>query len=113
MLMTEYESFSIPDEDKEIFEKFLELRWKEKKNKSEFILLAIKEFYKNHANSENQPSITAFLDPNFRACPTFFAPPEVIKEYQTSLKGTSESEFIFKLQEWVGQARKLFGRSIV
>src|SRR5690348_9876192 len=111
--MTEYESISIPEEKKEMFEKFLELRWKEKKNKSEFIVQAIEEFYKNHSESENQPSLLAFQDPDFRACPTFFAPSDIIQEYQNSLKGTSQSEFIFKLQEWVGSARKLFGRTCV
>ena len=107
--MTDYESISIPEEKKEMFEKFLELRWKEKKNKSEFIVQAIEEFYKNHSQSENQPSITAFLDPNFRACPTFFAPPQVIEEYEKSLNGTRTEEFIFKLQEWVGFAKKIHG----
>ena len=111
--MTEYESISIPEDKKELYEKFLELRWKEKKNKSEFILQAIEEFYKNHSKSENQPSLLAFQDPDFRACPTFFAPFEIIKEYQSSLKGTSEKEFIFKLQEWVGNARDIFGKYVI
>ena len=111
--MTEYESFSIPEEKKELFDKFLELRWKEKKNKSEFIVQAIEEFYRNHSESENQPSLDLFQDPNARACPTFFAPNDVIQQYQSTLNGTIETEFIFKLQEWVGTARKIFGKTIV
>lgn len=106
--MTEYESFSIPEEKKELFDKFLELRWKEKKNKSEFIVQAIEEFYKNHSESENQPSLDLFKDPNARACPTFFAPIETIREYQKGLVGkTIISEFTFKLQEWVGVAKEV------
>ena len=106
--MTEYESFSIPEEKKELFDKFLELRWKEKKNKSEFIVQAIEEFYKNHSQAENQPSLLLFQDPKARACPTFFAPIEVIREYQSNLVGESIiSDFTFKLQEWIGVAKEV------
>ncbi len=99
-MLARNESFSIPDEDMQLFEAFDELRWREKKNTSQLIMLAIKEFYKNHSKSENQPTLNAYQDPNYRACPTFFSPREIIKEYLTSLKGSSLTDFIFKWQEW-------------
>lgn len=93
-------SISIPEGDLELFNAFNELRWKEKKNTSELVVLSIKEYYKNHSQADNQPTLDPFQDKNFRACPTFFTPREVIKEYLASLKGSALQDFIFKMQEW-------------
>jgi len=106
-MLAKNESFSIPDDDMELFKAFDELRWREKKNTSQLIMQAIKEFYKNHSQSENQPSLDAFQDPNFRACPTFFAPNNIIKEYMLSLKDSSLNDFYNKFCEWRGLAKKI------
>lgn len=103
--MAKVESFSIKDEDWAVFEKFRELRWREKKSTSELFMESIKEYMLKHGDGNFQYT----LDDPIVATPAFFRDVSIWKKYFDNLKNNEENDFKFKIQEFKALFKKRFG----
>lgn len=103
--MAKVESFSVKDEDNDMFEKFKELRWREKKSTSELFMEAVKEYMTKHADGNFQYT----LDDPVLATPAMFRDYHIWSKYYMNLKAGEEDDFKFKIQELKGLHKKRFG----
>lgn len=97
--MTKYESISVKNEDEEAWEKFKELKWREKKSVSELIVEAAKEYLEHHAEGNPVYSLDKWQDPSFKATPAVFAQMENWKKYYEKLTKAEYKELDTQLNQ--------------
>ena len=107
--MTEYQTFSVPEEDKKWFKEFLELKWRDKVNESELIRKAMKEYYENHKDGNDQTT----LDSPVICTPAFFRGPKVIQKYFLKCLDNEFDSHRFKLCEWNHAFKMRYGQSAI
>ena len=105
--MASIKTFSVKDEDQKIYNEFQELKWRDKKSESELIMQAIKEYFENHKDGNDQMT----LDDPIVCTPAFFRDSKTIRDYFSKCNNNEFENHKFKLQEWIAAFKMRFGES--
>jgi hypothetical protein len=77
------------------------IRWREHKERSEIIRIAVKEFIKIHGSGNDTFKITDFHDPDFRAMPAFMSPTPKWTEFIIKHTDRKERDEIYKQADYI------------
>lgn len=103
--MKNIRSYYIPDdkESQEIIEKFLELRWRERKSESQLAMQAIKEYVLNHSEGNDSYTLDFFTkNPESEATPALSRPKPAIIEFLLAIWNTKRRDTMGEyIRNWV------------
>ena len=98
-------SYYIPSDpdSKEVIKKFEDLRWRERKSKSELTMLAIKEYVLNHAEGNDSFTLDAFVkNPELEATPALSRNKQDILNFISKVWDTNRQDSIrLYIENWV------------
>jgi len=93
-------SVSIPKEDVEWFNDFLEMRWREHKGVSGLILDACKEFYAHHKEGNPQFTLDPYQDKDFESWPAMGSSPGRLREFYSKVTEAEYKKIDAKLRNY-------------
>ena len=98
-------SYYIPEdnETQDILKRFENIRWRERKSKSELTILAIREYVLNHSEGNDSFTLDTFIkNPELEATPTLGKPRKMAVEYIQKIWDTGRKDTIQEfIENWV------------
>jgi len=98
-------SYYIPEDSQtqDLLKRFDDIRWRERKSKSELTILAIREYVLNHSEGNDSFTLDSFVEnPELEATPTLGRPKQTAIEYIQKIWDTGRKDAIGEyIQNWV------------